>query len=37
MHTARKLVIHFLPSRLVERLLHHMVTGQSSYLERLHH
>jgi hypothetical protein len=36
-HTARKSVIPFLPSRLVERLLHRPVTGQSSHLERLHH
>jgi hypothetical protein len=36
-HTARKSVISFLPSRLVERPLHRPVTGQSSHLERLHH
>jgi hypothetical protein len=36
-HTARKSVIPFLPSRLAERLLRRPVTGQSSYLERLHH
>jgi hypothetical protein len=36
-HTARKSVISFLPSRLVERPLHRPVIGQSSHLERLHH
>jgi hypothetical protein len=36
-HTARKSVIPFLPSRLAERLLCRLVTGQSSHLERLHH
>jgi hypothetical protein len=36
-HTAQKLVIPFLPSRLAERPLHCPVTGQSSHLERLHH
>jgi hypothetical protein len=36
-HTAWKSVIPFLPSRLVERPLRRPVTGQSSYLERLHH
>jgi hypothetical protein len=36
-HTARMSVIPFLPSRLVERPLRHLVTGQSSHLERLHH
>jgi hypothetical protein len=36
-HRARKSVIPFLPSRLMERLLHRIVTGQSSHLERLHH
>jgi hypothetical protein len=36
-HTARKSVIPFLPSRLAERLLRRPMTGQSSYLERLHH
>jgi hypothetical protein len=36
-HTARKSVIPFLPSRLVERPLRRPVTGQSSHLERLHH
>jgi hypothetical protein len=35
--TARKSVIPFLPSRLVEHPLRHTVTGQSSHLERLHH
>jgi hypothetical protein len=34
--TARKSVIPFLPSRLVERPLRHTVLGQSSQLERLH-
>jgi hypothetical protein len=34
--TARKSVIPFLPSRLVERPLRRMVPGQSSHLERLH-
>jgi hypothetical protein len=36
-HTARKLVIPFLPSRLAELPLRRPVTGQSSHLERLHH
>jgi hypothetical protein len=36
-HTARKSVIPLLPSRLVERPLRSLVTGQSSHLERLHH
>jgi hypothetical protein len=36
-HTARKSVIPFLPSRLMERPLCRPVTGQSSHLERLHH
>jgi hypothetical protein len=36
-HTARKSVIPFLPSRLVERPLRRPVIGQSSHLERLHH
>jgi hypothetical protein len=36
-HTARKSVIPFLPSRLVDRPLHRPVTGQPSHLERLHH
>jgi hypothetical protein len=36
-HTARKSVIHFLPSRFAERPLRCPVTGQSSHLERLHH
>jgi hypothetical protein len=36
-HTARKSVIPFLPSRLVERPLRRPVAGQSSHLERLHH
>jgi hypothetical protein len=35
--TARKSVIPFLPSRLVERSLRRPVTGQSSHLEMLHH
>jgi hypothetical protein len=35
--TARKSVIPFLPSRLVERPLRRTVSGQSSHLERLHH
>jgi hypothetical protein len=34
--TARKSVIPFLPSRLVERPLRRTVPGQSSHLERLH-
>jgi hypothetical protein len=34
--TARKSVIPFLPTRLAERPLRSMVTGQSSHLERLH-
>jgi hypothetical protein len=36
-HTARKSVILFLPSHLAERPLRHLVTSQSSHLERLHH
>jgi hypothetical protein len=36
-HTTRKSVIPFLPSRLAERPLRRLVTGQSSHLERLHH
>jgi hypothetical protein len=36
-HTARKSVIPFLPSRLMERPLRRLVTGLSSHLERLHH
>jgi hypothetical protein len=36
-HTARKSVVHFLPSHLAERPLRRPVTGQSSHLERLHH
>jgi hypothetical protein len=36
-HTARKSVIPFLPSRFAERSLCRPVTGQSSYLKRLHH
>jgi hypothetical protein len=36
-HTARKSVIPFLPSRLAERPLRRPVAGQSSHLERLHH
>jgi hypothetical protein len=36
-HTARKSVIPFLPSRLAERPLRRLVTGQSSHLERPHH
>jgi hypothetical protein len=36
-HTARKSIILFLPSRLAERPLCRLVTGQSSHLERLHH
>ena len=36
-HTARKSVITFLPSRLAERSLCLLVTGQSIHLERLHH
>jgi hypothetical protein len=36
-HIARKSVITFLPSRLIERPLRRPVTGQSSHLERLHH
>jgi hypothetical protein len=36
-HTAQKSVIPFLPSRLAERPLRRLVTGQSSHLERLHH
>jgi hypothetical protein len=35
--TARKSVIPFLRSRLVERPLRRTVLGQSSHLERLHH
>jgi hypothetical protein len=34
--TTRKSVIPFLPSRLEERPLRRMVSGQSSHLERLH-
>jgi hypothetical protein len=34
--TARKSMIPFLPSCLVERPLRRMVPGQSSHLERLH-
>jgi hypothetical protein len=34
--TARKSVIPFLPSQLVEHPLHRTVSGQSSHLERLH-
>ena len=34
--TARKSVIPFLPSRLAERPLRRIVSGQSSHLERLH-
>jgi hypothetical protein len=34
--TARKSVIPFLPSRLVERPMRRTVIGQSSHLERLH-
>jgi hypothetical protein len=34
--TARKSVIPFFPSRLVERPLCRTVTGQSSHLEGLH-
>jgi hypothetical protein len=34
--TTRKSVIPFLPSRLAEHPLRHMVSGQSSQLERLH-
>jgi hypothetical protein len=34
--TARKSMIPFLPSRLVERPLRRTVLGQSSHLERLH-
>jgi hypothetical protein len=36
-HTARKSVIPFFPSRLAERPLRRLVTGQSSHLGRLHH
>jgi hypothetical protein len=36
-HTARKSVIPFSPSRLAERPLRRLVTGQFSHLERLHH
>jgi hypothetical protein len=36
-HTGHKSVNPFLPSRLVERPLHRIVTGPSSHLERLHH
>jgi hypothetical protein len=36
-HTARKSDIPFLPSRLAERPLRRPVTGQSSYLETMHH
>jgi hypothetical protein len=35
-HTARKSIIPFLPSRLVERPLRRLVTGQSNHLKRLH-
>jgi hypothetical protein len=35
--TARKSVIPFLPSRLVECPLRRTVMGKSSHLERLHH
>jgi hypothetical protein len=35
--TACKSVIPFLPSRLAERPLRRMISGQSSHLERLHH
>ena len=35
--TARKSVIPIFPSRMTERPLRHMVPGQSSHLERLHH
>jgi hypothetical protein len=35
--TARKSVIPFLPSHLMERPLRRTVIGQSSHLERLHH
>jgi hypothetical protein len=35
--TARKSVIPFLPSRLMEHPLRRTVPGQSSHLERLHH
>jgi hypothetical protein len=34
--TTRKSVIPFLPSRLAERPLCRIVSGQSSHLERLH-
>jgi hypothetical protein len=34
--TARKSVIPFFPSRLVERPLRRTVPGQSNHLERLH-
>jgi hypothetical protein len=34
--TARKSMIPFLPSRLVERPLRRTMSGQSSHLERLH-
>jgi hypothetical protein len=34
--TARKSVIPFLPSRLVERPLRRTMLGRSSHLERLH-
>jgi hypothetical protein len=35
--SARKSVIPFQPSHLVERPLRRTVSGQSSHLERLHH
>jgi hypothetical protein len=35
-YTARKSVIPFLPSRMVERPLRRTVPGQSSHLEKLH-
>jgi hypothetical protein len=35
--TARKSVILFLPSRLVEHPLRRPVPGQSSHMEGLHH
>jgi hypothetical protein len=36
-HTARKSLIPFLPSRLAERPLRRIVSGQLSHMERLHH
>jgi hypothetical protein len=36
-HNTRKLVIPFLPSRLVERPLRHTVSRESNHLERMHH